>query len=397
MDNSPAWDDPLAATPEASHRAPRPPRRRDGVGEAAAVDEGVSPLPRHRDAAAGSGVGHRAPGARQPVRGRGPGVHRDHRPCRIRSCRDRGRRRGRTGATWCASPHRRAPASPDCGTTRSAGSWPTTPRRTSTTGPPTASGLVGLYGTLSTSRTRTACTTACKGWSEHVQYSVRPPIPTDTSFDPDPLLARAGLGARELAYRRRPEALRDDSPRPTTCGAETRALVNRASPSTTTRATAPASAARASRGAPRSRSTGCARPGYRYSLSDSSSARTRRPSRSAAHRASTPPSWIATIANVIGVRYHWYLPMKSAKSLQRLAQQVGEEIDVVTFAMVPSAASGKNTRNRMRGRAGHRGHESCGVQATRGYEKRLEERSAWARCATFGPSLRSPHRNAALP
>ena len=78
---------------------PRAARRADGVGEAAPEHEGVPALSRDRRRTPRRRVGHRAPGGRQPVRGRGRGLHR-HRGARSRrSRRRRGRpRRGRDRA-----------------------------------------------------------------------------------------------------------------------------------------------------------------------------------------------------------------------------------------------------------------------------------------------------------
>ena len=116
MDNSPAWDEPLAGHARDLERAPRATRRRDGLGEAAPVDEGVPPLPRHRRRAAQSGMGHRDarwPTARSRSRTRrSPRSWAAPRPISPPSPT----RPGRTGATSRGSPPRRVPASPGCGT-----------------------------------------------------------------------------------------------------------------------------------------------------------------------------------------------------------------------------------------------------------------------------------------
>ena len=126
--------------PRDLERAPRPARRRHRLGQAAAVDEGVPPLPRHRRRAAQRGMEHRNPGGRQPVRGRGPRVHRDHGPRRCPISPPSPRPPGRTAATSRGSPPRRAPASPGCGTKRSAGTAPTTCARASRPGRPPRAG-----------------------------------------------------------------------------------------------------------------------------------------------------------------------------------------------------------------------------------------------------------------
>ena len=183
MDNSPAWDEPLAGHARDLERAPRPTRRRDGLRQAATVDEGVPPLPRHRRRAAQSGLEHRDPGGRQPVRGRGSRVHRDHGPRRCPISPPSPRPPGRTGATSPASPPRRVPASPGCGTRRSAGTAPTTCARASRPGRPPRAGW-RRCSVAPTTPTPGGWSTGLKGWSSAVKYSVPSSDPTDTSFDP---------------------------------------------------------------------------------------------------------------------------------------------------------------------------------------------------------------------
>ena len=183
MDNSPAWDEPLARHPRDLERAPRPARRRHRLRQAAPVDEGVPPLPRHRRARCARRDGTprpRWPTARSRSRTpRSPRSWGAPRPTSPPSPRPP----GRTGATSPASPPRRVPASPGCGTRRSAGTAPTTCAAGKPTGPPTASGLAAMFGGANHDHAR-RMVEGLKAWSSAVKYSVPSSDPTDKSFDP---------------------------------------------------------------------------------------------------------------------------------------------------------------------------------------------------------------------
>ena len=200
-----AWDEPLAGHARDLERAPRATRRRHGLGQATPVDEGVPALPRHRRPRCAKRDGTPNPGGRQPVRGRGPGVHRDHGARRFRISPPSPRPPGRTEATSPASPPRHVPASPGCGTKQ-----------------------VGWYRAVRRARGQ-ADRSAHREWARGDVRRRQPrPRPADgrgpegvvergevlgAVVGPDgqvvrshPLLAGTGVGARELAGRRRHEA-----------------------------------------------------------------------------------------------------------------------------------------------------------------------------------------------
>ena len=123
------------------------------------------------------------------------------------------------------------------------------------TGPPTASGLVALFGGVDGSHAA-AYGRSSRPVVECGEVLRRFVGPDRRRVRSDPLLARAGLGARQLAGGRRDQACRASTTRPRHCAWRRAPSSTRASPSTTTRVTAPASAVRGSRGARPSPSTG---------------------------------------------------------------------------------------------------------------------------------------------
>ena len=206
MDNSPAWDEPLGGHPRDLEPAPRPPRRRDGVGEAAPVDEGVPALPRHRAPRCAKRDGTpstRCATARSRSRTRrsprSPAAPRRISPTSPTP-------RGRTAATSRASPRRRAPASPDCGTSKVGWYVAFDVRANKPTGPPTASGLVAMYGGIDADARATHGRRPA-GMVERGEVLGAVVRPDRQVLRSHPLLARAGVGARELVGRRRHEAL----------------------------------------------------------------------------------------------------------------------------------------------------------------------------------------------
>ena len=248
-------------------------------------------------------------------------------------------------------------------------------RATSRPGRPLPAGLVGDVRRCRRHARARRMVDRLKGWSSAVKYSVPSSDPDRHVVRPDPLLAGAGLGARELAGRRRHEALRVDrrgrgaaAPRPARSS-------SRASPSTTTRATAPVSVAGVSRGAPRSRSTGWHGPGSADPpLARATSARLELVDRLDGQRVA-----LATHAELNRddrERERREVPLVPADEVGDVLERHREACRRgsrrrSTFAIVPSAASEEEHAARMPVAPGHRGRRSsCGLQATSACENR---------------------------
>ncbi len=232
-------------------RAPRTTRRRDRLREGASHRRRVPPLPRDRRRPRRRGLGHRAAGAGQPVRGRGRHVHRDHvpggrRPGRGRhrgrarhlgrrpdrrphACRDR-RALGRVGRVVPVVRPARRPPRHHADRRRPARAVGARVQRRADAPDARPSGPVG--------EGRAVRRAVVGPHRHHVRAAA--------------LLARPGLGAPELDGRRRSRRRRPHRSGRGAAGDDARPRRSRrGSASTSTRRPATASAGRASRGRPR--------------------------------------------------------------------------------------------------------------------------------------------------
>ena len=254
MDNSPSWDQPLATVPEATHVHIE---RRDVatvVGQTAAVHAGVPPVSRHRRGPSRPPAG--TPNARPPD---SPFAVEDpsftaitaRAAADLAAIADRaGRGRQRARAAWPTPPGRDSDAlwDDELGWFR-----PYDLRSRSPVGPVTSTGLVALYAGVAEARTAPHDGSPRRLGPAPCSTAITTTDPEDPSFDPirywrGPVwvlvnwLVADGLRRTGLHRGRRSGR----GPR----GSRPVLSSSRASPSTTTPATAPASAARASRGAP---------------------------------------------------------------------------------------------------------------------------------------------------
>ena len=251
-----------AARGDAHGDAPSPgtSRHQDRRRRAAPDHDGVPPLPGHRRRPPRRRVGHRAAGDGEPVRGRGPGLHRDR--ARARPTTSRPRR-----ARW-ATPTAplRSTATPRSSRPVSKALWDDDVqsyrafdvRAGHGVGPATAGGLVALWAGCRPDRAAGARGPQSRAGRMAPGAGVMTSDPDAARLRPGAVLAWPGVGARQLARRgvaragpattRWPTHLRVGDARDSSRA--------RASPSTTTRATARASAGPGSRGRRRSRCGG---------------------------------------------------------------------------------------------------------------------------------------------